>query len=208
MSSERLLWPSALRRFRWAREGIAAVEFALLLPILLTLVLATAEVVNAVDQRRKVVQLGRTLADLTAQGDSQSPIAQALMSDILASAGPVLAPFQASAATIQISAIGIYQANGHDAAYVCSTYPTSGKRAVGTAAGILVPTNFQRVGARFVLAEVTMPYKSILGAVVPKVVKGLNLSLTWSEAVSWPVRSGTSFSADPEVVMPGGAACP
>lgn len=200
-----------LAHFGRAREGVAIVEFALFVPVLLGLVLATAELVNAVDHKRKVVQLSRALADLTAQGDVQNPISASLMSDIVAAAQPVLAPFSAATATIQISAVGVYLTNGKVASYICSTYPaTGGTRSVGLATDVVVPTNFQRAGARFVLSEVRMPYRPILGSVVPRVVKGLNLSLTWSETVTWPVRTGVAYTSatDPEVVLPKGAACP
>lgn len=197
-----------LARFTRDRQGVAAIEFALLMPILLMLVMATAEIVNAVDQKRKIVQLSRTLADLTAQGDSQNPVSTTLMSDILSSATPILAPFRATDATIQIAAIGVYQANNPSTAYVCSVYPKTGTRAVGFATDIAIPKNFQRLGARFVLAEVRMPYRAILGTSAPKFVPGLSLSFTWSEAVTWPVRSGTTYSADPEIVLPSGSNCP
>lgn len=190
------------------RTGAAALEFALIVPLLLMFLVATAEFVSAVDQKRKVVQLGRTLADLTAQGDTQNPISAALLSDIVASSGPILAPFSTTAATIQISAVGVYQANNVYGAYVCSVYPTTGKRSVGSASDIAIPKNFQRIGARFVLAEVKMPFAPILGSVTPKIVQGLNLNFTWSEAVVWPVRSGSTYSGDAEIVLPNGARCP
>ncbi|MCJ2085265.1 pilus assembly protein [Methylobacterium sp. E-005] len=208
MSAIRLLRADPSRPFLRDCEGVAALEFALILPILLMFLAATAEFVSAVDQKRKVAQLGRTLADLTAQGDTQNPVSSTLMSDIVASSGPILAPFPSTAATIQISAVGVYQANNPSTAYVCSVYPTTGKRSVGSATDIAVPKNFQRIGARFVLVEVTMPFKPILGAMTPKIVRGLNLNFTWAEKVTWPVRSGSTYLGDSEIVLPNGRQCP
>ncbi len=190
------------------RNGVAALEFALIVPVLLMFLAATAEFVSAVDQKRRVVQLGRTLADLTAQGDVQNPVSATTMADIVASSGPILAPFSIVTATIQISAVGVYQANNVYGAYVCSVYPTAGTRSVGSAPDIAIPKNFQRVGARFVLAEVKMPFAPVLGGVTQKIVKGLNLNYTWSEAVVWPVRSGSTYSGDAEIVLPNGTKCP
>lgn len=203
-------WGSAYVSFAGDRHGIAAVEFTLFLPILLALLYGGAELVNAIDHQRKVNQAARTLADLTSQGDSQNPMSTKLMQDVLASAKPVLAPYSTTGATMQISAIGVYSGKTTKA-YVCSTWPTmSVTRLVGTASDLTVPTNYQRAGARYVIAEVKMPYVPILGAVAPNFIKGLVLNFNWSETVAWPVRGGSpsSSSTDAEVVLPSGKACP
>lgn len=201
---------AALAAFAGDRSGIAAAEFALFLPILLCLLYGGAELVNAIDHQRKVNQAARTLADLTSRGDIQNPISTTLMQDVLASAKPVLAPYSSTGATMQVSAIGVY-ANKTTKAYVCSTWPTSSKtRTVGNASDLTVPANYQRAGARYVIAEVKMPYVPILGPVAPAFVKGLSLNFNWSEIVAWPVRGGAAYSAssDAEVVLPTGKSCP
>lgn len=193
----------------WARsEGVAAIEFAFLFPLILIVFFVSIELVNAFDQKRKVNQLGRTLADLFAQGDLQNPMSLSLAQDIMSAAGPILAPFPSSLATIQASAVGIYQGNSQISGYVCSVYPLGGKRNVGYASDLVVPKNFQRPGARYVMTEISMPYKPTLQLLGSKLVQGFNLNFVFSETVTWPVRSGTSYSGDPEVVLPGGLSCP
>ncbi|MBT8472250.1 MAG: pilus assembly protein [Marinicaulis sp.] len=55
------------RRFRSARDGVAATEFALLLPVLIAIFFGVVEGSSALAQNRKVSLAVNTLADLAAQ---------------------------------------------------------------------------------------------------------------------------------------------
>ncbi len=57
----------SLRAFCRARSGLAAIEFALLLPVLVILFFGVVEGADALSQGRRVSQAINTLADLTAQ---------------------------------------------------------------------------------------------------------------------------------------------
>lgn len=57
----------AARRLRRGRSGIAAVEFALILPMMLTLYLGCVVLAQGLEASRKTQLLSRTLADLTSQ---------------------------------------------------------------------------------------------------------------------------------------------
>ena len=61
-----------LRRFRRARRGVAAVEFALLAPVLILLYVGAGEMSQAVMTSRKIEALSRTLADLVSQQPTSS----------------------------------------------------------------------------------------------------------------------------------------
>lgn len=196
--------PSRGTRFAASESGIATLEFAILLPVLLMMIYGVAEYVQATDHRNKVSSLARTLADLTSQNKKQMQKDE--MNLNLASAVPILAPFDASTAQIQISAIGV---NANNAVFVCSTWPTTGgTRSVGKDTTLDVPKNFQRAGARYVLAEVKMKYVPLFNTVLnPLYVKAKLFE--WSESVSWPVRGGASSvpGVDAEIVMPDGKEC-
>lgn len=194
------------RHFADDESGVATIEFVILFPILLMLIYGAAEYVNVADHRNKVSALARTLADLTSQ-NSTKQITPATMTDNLRAARPVLAPFDASLATIQISAIGV---NANNATFVCSTWPkTGGSRTVGKAANLSVPPNFQRSGARYILTEVKMNYQPLFAPILGRLMKNANLTFNWSETVIWPIRGGQSLGTglDSEVVLPDGAEC-
>lgn len=58
-----------LTRWRDCKSGIAAVEFAMLLPVMVILFFGLVEASNAMTVNRKVAISANTLADLTAQSD-------------------------------------------------------------------------------------------------------------------------------------------
>ena len=61
---------SASSRFAQDRRGVSAVEFAMLLPLMLTLYLGTVEISQGVGIDRKVTLTTRTVADLASQVSS------------------------------------------------------------------------------------------------------------------------------------------
>lgn len=86
----RLCSPRALaRRFAASERGVAAVEFAIILPVMLALYLGLVETAQGFAVKRKVTLLARTLADLTAQATT---ISDTERNNIIASAAQVLAP--------------------------------------------------------------------------------------------------------------------
>jgi Flp pilus assembly pilin Flp len=56
-----------LRRFHRDGDGVAAIEFAFIAPIMLMMLIGIVDISNAVSQNWRLSQLNRTLADLTSQ---------------------------------------------------------------------------------------------------------------------------------------------
>ena len=196
--------------FRDDARGIAAIEFALILPVMLALLCGVTEFGRAIDHYRRVALLARAVADLTSQGDGQATMLAATMTDILASAKLLLTPFPSSGATIVVSALGVTADGAGQLPRVCSSYATSNgtARAVGTATDLKVPEGFQLAGMRYVLAEVSVPYPALFGSNVMRFVGGANNQFTFRSSVPWPVRGGqTVKSTYNEVVLPNGKAC-
>ncbi len=86
---------TSFSRFAATRSGMAAVEFAMLLPLMVTLYLAAVETSQAVAIQRKVTLTARTVADLASQTTS---INNTDMTNMLNAASAVVAPFAAAAA--------------------------------------------------------------------------------------------------------------
>ena len=79
-----------IAEFRGDGRGTSAIEFALLLPMMLTLYVAGTEISNAIAIDRKVTLTARTVTDLVSRA---STISTGDMSDILAASGAVIAPY-------------------------------------------------------------------------------------------------------------------
>ena len=196
--------------FRDDAHGVAAIEFALILPIMLALLFGTTEFGRAVDHYRRVTLLARAVADLTSQGDGQPTMAATSATDILAAAKLVLTPYPSSGAKIVISALGVPADGAGQQPRVCSSYASSNAtaRTVGAASDLKVPEGFQLAGMRYVLAEVTVPYPAMFGSSVMRLVGGANNQFTFKASVPWPVRAGQTYkSTYNEIVLPNGKAC-
>src|SRR5689334_16998331 len=95
--------------FRRDQRGVSAVEFAMLLPLMVTLYLGVVEVSQGVAIHRKVTLTARTVADL---GSQVTSINNADMTNMLNAATAVVAPFTANDLKVTVSAVDI-DANGN-----------------------------------------------------------------------------------------------
>jgi len=86
-------------------RGVAAVEFALLLPLMVFIYLGTFELVPIISVNRLVTLTASTVANVTTQYASIS--ASTTMPDILNAAADTLAPYPSSNATVVVSLITI-----------------------------------------------------------------------------------------------------
>ena len=87
-----------LGRFLCDRCGLAAVEFALILPVMLTLYFGGVEVTNMLVANRRVTSVAYTAADLAAQA---AAISNGDMTDIFAASSAILEPFSISPLTVR-----------------------------------------------------------------------------------------------------------
>jgi Flp pilus assembly protein TadG len=96
------------RPFCSDQSGASAVEFALLLPLMLTLYLGGVEVSDAVSVDRKVTLTARSVADLVAR---TTKVSDAQMTDIFNAASAITAPYPATKMKVIVSSVYI-DANG------------------------------------------------------------------------------------------------
>ena len=80
-----------MRRLGTEIEAVAAVEFTLILPVMLLTYLGAGEIATVLSADRRVVTLARALSDLTAQ---YTTVADTDVTSILAVSGPVMMPSQ------------------------------------------------------------------------------------------------------------------
>lgn len=149
---------TALRRaaprlagFAGNRRGVSAVEFALLLPILMTLFLGCVEASQGIATHRKVTLTARALADLSSQ---YTDITNAEMSNVLAAGSAIIAPYAAANLQEVVSEISV-DAQGN-ASVVWSD--TLNGTALTTGQTVSIPPSLAVPNSYYLLAQVQYSY--------------------------------------------------
>src|ERR1700716_4699071 len=108
MNMSRLSLSQHLARLASDQRGVSAVEFAMLLPLMITLYLGTVEVSQGVGIDRKVTLTTRTVADLASQ---VLTINNADMANLLNASSAVILPYDTTKLKVTVSEVTI-DANG------------------------------------------------------------------------------------------------
>jgi len=141
------------------QNGVSAVEFAMLLPLMVTLYLGAVEVSQAVSIHRKVTLTARTVADLASQVTS---INNADMTNMLTAASAVIAPFASGELKVTVSAVSI-DANGI-ARVTWSDTLNGTARAVNST--VALPSALNVPNSQLIWSEVHYNYLPTVGYVV------------------------------------------
>src|SRR6478752_5283206 len=86
------------------RRGVSAVEFAMLLPLMVALYLGGVEISTGIAIDRKVTVVARTLADLVSQASSVNTTD---VNNILAASAAVVAPYDDSKLKITVTSVKV-----------------------------------------------------------------------------------------------------
>jgi Flp pilus assembly protein TadG len=140
-------------------RGVSAVEFAMLLPLMLTLYLGTVEVSQGIAADRKVTLTARTVADLVAQVSS---INDTDMTNSLNAAAAVIAPFTTSNLMVTVTSVTIDAAGKATVAW--SDALNGSPRAKGST--VTVPTALNTPNSSLIWSEVQYTYTPTIGYVV------------------------------------------
>ena len=155
---------SIARRMRRDKDGVAAVEFALVMPIMLTMYMGCVEISSGYSCLRKVDSLARAISDLTSQ--APTTIDAPAMAEIMSSAKGVLQPFDTTQARITVSSIIVpnpVPANAPLKAYMDWSYVSGGTaRPCGLQSGGAVPAGFLNAGRSAIVADVGYDYKPLV----------------------------------------------
>jgi Flp pilus assembly protein TadG len=141
------------------RRGVSAVEFAMLLPLMVTLYLGSVEISQGVGIDRKVTLTTRTVADLASQVSS---INNADMTNMLTATSAVIAPYDVTKLQVTVSQVSI-DANGKATVAWSDTFQGT-KRAVGST--VTLPAALSVANTSLIWSEVSYAYKPTIGYVV------------------------------------------
>jgi Flp pilus assembly protein TadG len=148
--------PPLLRILRSDRRGMALVEFALLLPIMLTLFLGGYQLTQASACQRRVTIVARAIADLVSQ---YSLIDATQVATILDASSQILLPYDVAKATSRVSLIRVDATR--KVTVVWSEAENTTPRATG--AFTALPTAMKIADSYYVFSEVTYDYSPVGG---------------------------------------------
>jgi Flp pilus assembly protein TadG len=149
----------SLLRFVADRKGVSAVEFSLILPVMLTMYFGSVELTQGISASRKTTLVAHTVADLVTQTTS---VSDAGITDIFNAANAVLAPFDTSKIKVTISSI-VIDNNGRATIAWSDTHGGTA-RPVGQV--VTLKPALDQPGTSLIWGEVTYDYTPIYGWVL------------------------------------------
>ncbi len=151
----------SLKRFSGDRRGVAAVEFALLAPVLILLYCGLAELVLAMMAERQAAHSASVVGDLVAQEQS---VTTAEVTDIFNVGVAILKPFPSAPLQLRVSSVKA-DVNGVPKVVWSRGYGMGALNAGSTAAG--VPANLLLAGDSVIKADMQYTYTSPIMQVLP-----------------------------------------
>lgn len=152
---------ASLQRFRGDRRGIAAVEFALIAPLLLSLYFVSMEISLGLEGNKKVSRVSSMVADLVTQN---STVSKADLEAILKIGAAVVYPYNRTQPTIDIVGIEITDEVNPKAYVRWSRRTTNGVITNGVAKNTLItiPEKLKIRNTFLVMAGTSLDYRPVI----------------------------------------------
>jgi Flp pilus assembly protein TadG len=151
------------------KSGIAATEFAVIVPIMLVMFFGTVEFSSGIAVDRKVTLVARTLSDLTSQSTS---VASTDLTNFFNASAAILTPYSSTPTNAAISELYVNPTTLRATVQWSQAYQGGTARAVGTT--VTIPTALAVGGAYLIYSEVSYLYTPAVGYVMAKA--GITLS--------------------------------
>jgi Flp pilus assembly protein TadG len=156
-------WPTTRARLFarlscWSadRRGLAAIEFALILPMLLILYLGGYQVTQAISAYRKLSDTTVEIANITAQYQTMSAVD---MSTVMNATSQIMAPFSTQSLQVVVSEIGT---DANNKATVQWSVGYQGGTALTKGATVTLPTGMSSKSTCYILAQTKFTWTSVI----------------------------------------------
>ena len=175
-----------LHRLKQDKRGVSAIEFALVLPVLLLVYFGIVGVTQLLSVDRKVTSITSATADLVAQ---ETVLDNAIMQDIYTASLSIIEPFNPNSVSIVVTSIVSDDANNTTVAWS----HTSNGTAKTPGATITVPTGVTQANTSVIFTEVAYSYNSIIG----QLLSGIFPTGTFSQLMSGTITLTDKFYTRP-----------
>ncbi|MDR3464821.1 MAG: pilus assembly protein [Xanthobacteraceae bacterium] len=158
-----------LRRLRQDRAGASAVEFAVILPMMLVLFFGTVELSNGVAVDRKVTLVARTLSDLTSQANPQNGgtgnyIYPQDLTNVFAASNSIMTPYDPAGTLTKAIISEIYVDASGNATIAWSRANNTTANTCGTPVNL--PTGLAVPNTYLIYGQATYTYTPVVGYVM------------------------------------------
>ena len=177
ISKIRLRARLSLRNLASDCSGVAATEFAVIVPIMLVMFFGTVEFSSGVAVDRKVTLVARTLSDLTSQSTS---VADIDVTNFFTASGKILTPYVPTPTQAKISELYVDPTTLQARVQWSKSATLSSSGSVTLATGravsstVAIPSALAIAGTYLIFSEVSYQYVPTIGYVM--VPTGVNLS--------------------------------
>jgi Flp pilus assembly protein TadG len=156
----------AMRELSGDNSGLAAIEFAMIVPLMLVLFFGTVEFSSALAIDRKVTVMARTLSDLTSQNTS---ITDTQITNFRNAGVGVMTPYDATPIKSTITELYV-----DPTTKVARVQWSKGDAPRGAGSTVAIPAALQVGGTYLIYSEVSYKYVPIVGYVMAKA--GISMS--------------------------------
>lgn len=153
---------SALSRFLRSRDGVSAVEFALLLPLMLVIYAGCGELTTALTLDRKISRAASTISDLVAQ---QANVTTASMTNIFDATSAIIEPYESSTAKVIVVVVNV-TSTGQTVAWSRARNDTAATANKAPPTDLAVPSTIAVAGDQIVVGRVSYAYDSPFSSVI------------------------------------------
>jgi Flp pilus assembly protein TadG len=149
-------------------RGIAATEFAVIVPIMLVMFFGTVEFSSGVAVDRKVTLMARTLSDLTSQSTS---VTDSDLTNFFAASKGIMTPYPSAPTLSTITELYV-----DPTTLAARVQWSQGSAPRGAGTTVSIPTALKVAGTYLIFSEVSYQYVPAVGHVMAKA--GINLTDT------------------------------
>jgi len=150
------------RRLAADRRGVAAIEFAFVAPVLLSLYFVTMEVAQGIETNKKVGRVSSLIVDLVTQ--QQDTITKTELEAIMRIGEAVLQPYNRTKPTIVVTAIEVTTDTTPKVKVMWQRKLVNGAFQAGVAKGTIttIAPTFKVAGSYYIRVETELDYKPVI----------------------------------------------